>query len=90
MYHEIRSELRRVQAEEIIVRVDEQFEPKAGVLLQVEFNNAYWHLLPEHFIELLRDLPDGAGTVGVHRAIEGRGSAVWHGPSPTDDRDNSL
>lgn len=90
MYNDIRSELRRVQAEEIVVRVDEQFEPKAGVLLEIAFNDAYWHLLPEHFLELLRDLPDGVGTAGVHRAIEERGSAVWHGPSPKDARDNAL
>lgn len=90
MYHDIRLELRRVHAEEIAVRADEQFEPKAGVLLEVEFDEAYWHLLPEHFLELLRDLPDGAGTDGVHRAIEERGSAVWHGPSPRGARDNAL
>jgi hypothetical protein len=90
MYNDIRSELRRVHAEEIIVRVDELFEPKAGALMEVELNDAYWHLLPEHFLELLRDLPDGAGTSGVHQAIEERGSAVWHGPSPKGARDNSL
>jgi hypothetical protein len=90
MYNDIRSELRRVHAEEIIVRVDELFEPKAGALMEVELNDAYWHLLPEHFLELLRGLPDGAGANGVHRAIEERGSAVWHGPSPKDARDNSL
>ena len=56
MYNDIRSELRRVHAEEIIVQVDERFEPKAGALLEVELNDAYWHLLPEHFLELLVSL----------------------------------
>ncbi len=90
MEEDIRSELRRVNAQEIVVCMDEQFEPKAGVLLKVEFNDAYWHLLPEHFLELLRGLPDGAGTDGVHQAIEEHGTAVWHGPAPKGARDNSL
>jgi len=90
MEDDIRSELRRLDAEEIVVRLDEEFEPKAGVLLRVAFHDAYWHLLPQHFLTLLRELPDGAGTEGVHRAIEKRGSAVWHGPAPKSTRDSAL
>lgn len=88
MLNKIRAELDRVAATEIQVALVEDFEPKVGTMLRVELDMAYWHLLPEHFLELLRDLPDGSGAEHVHRAIEKRGVAVWHGPSPKGSRND--
>jgi hypothetical protein len=50
---------------------------------------SFWHLLPEQFLALLTELPDRAGTEAVHRAIEKRASAVWHGQAPDGTRDTN-
>ena len=89
MLDEIKAELVRVSATDIKVALDEEFEPAAGTLLRVDRAAAYWHLLPEHFLLLLKELPNAAGSEEVHRAIEKRATAVWHGPSPPASRDSS-
>lgn len=90
MISEIKSELVRLNAKEVVVREDDDFEPEAGPLVEVEYEGAHWHLLPEEFLELLRSLPDGAGADAVHRVIEAEGHAVWHGPAPPESRDSLL
>jgi len=89
MHESIRSELARLGAAEVRTEIDEEFEPGAGELIKVQTADAYWHLLPAEFLELLRGLPDGAGSAAVHRAIETDGHAVWHGPSPRRSIDTS-
>jgi hypothetical protein len=89
MLDDIHAELRRVSAHQVRATLDDDFEPDVGTMLRVELDIAYWHLLPEHFLELLKELPDGAGSDEVHRAIEARAASVWHGPSPKDSRDTS-
>jgi hypothetical protein len=83
----IRVELTRLGATKIYASLDDAFEPEAGELVLVESQDAYWHLLPDHFLTLLRELPDGAGADEVHKAIETHAPTVWHGPAPTDSRD---
>jgi hypothetical protein len=89
MRERLQAELARVNATEIYAAFDDEFEPRAGELLLVESNDAYWHLLPEQFLTLLAELPDGAGAAAVHQAIEAHGTAVWHGPAPPDSRDSA-
>ncbi len=86
---EIKSELARLSAKEIRVSMDEEFEPETGELVKVELGGAYWHLMPVRFLELLKDLPNRAGSTAVHRAIEQKEAFVWHGPSPAGSRDTS-
>ncbi len=90
MIDQIRAELVRLEAHEVEVSDDGDFEPAAGHLVQVDLAGAYWHLLPEHFLGLLAALPDGAGATSVHQAIESEGQAVWHGPAPPESRDSTL
>jgi hypothetical protein len=90
MLDRIKAELVRVAATDLEVALDDDFEPAAGTLLRVAREAAYWHLPPEQFLLLLRDLPSGAGSDKVHRAIESRATAVWHGPSPAGSRDTST
>jgi hypothetical protein len=87
MIDEIQVELRRVAAREFLVSFDAQFEPQVGTLLKVERGASYWHLMPEHFLELLKMLPADAGSDEVHRALETQVVSLWHGPSPRDSRD---
>lgn len=84
---EIRAHLARVDAIEVCVSLDPEFEPETGELVKVEHDRAYWHLLPEDFSALLEKLPDAAGTDRVRAAIESDTIRVWHGPSPKDSRD---
>ena len=86
---EVRRELERLGASVVKVRIDDKFEPEVGALLHVEFGGAYWHLLPENFLALLRQLPPRAGGEAIKQAIEKHGSAVWHGPAPEGSRDAS-
>jgi hypothetical protein len=90
MLEDIRTELTRLAATEIKVALDGTFEPQTGLLLRIERGMAYWHVLPEALLTLLKELPDGVGSDHVHRAIEKRGVGVWHGPSPQDARDTPL
>jgi hypothetical protein len=83
----IRDELRRVAASDVHVSLDSDFEPAAGTLLKVEIGDAYWHLLPETFRQLLGELPDRAGSDAVHQAIESLALPLWHGPSPQSARE---
>lgn len=86
----IQMHLMRLDATNIKVADDPDFEPKAGRLLRVSLDEAYWHLPPQQFLELLKDIPDGAGSGAVHQAIEREATAVWHGPAPEDSRDTLL
>jgi hypothetical protein len=82
-------ELRRIEANQVRLSLDESFEPQAGVLLKVEIGSAYWHMLPEEFRALLQQIPDRAGLDEVHRAIERHTMHLWHGPAPKGSRDTS-
>jgi hypothetical protein len=86
---QIRSELRRIGANSIQVSRDANFEPDAGELIHISLGDADWRLLPQELEQLLKEIPAGAGEEGVRRAIETKGSAVWHGPAPKDSRDSS-
>lgn len=87
--NKIQAELERIGASSATVSLDAEFEPEAGELVKFELEGADWHLLPEHFFELLRDLPDDAGGDAVRTAIERKGPFVWHGPAPEGSRDSS-
>ncbi|MBW3595920.1 MAG: hypothetical protein KY475_01445 [Planctomycetes bacterium] len=78
----IRSELKRIGASQTSVSLDTEFEPDAGELVWVKQESAEWRLLPPEFEQLLKGVPAGAGDEAVKRAIEAKGNAVWHGPSP--------
>lgn len=90
MLDQIRNHLARLNAARIEVKEDLDFEPKAGRLLHVSLEEAYWHLPPQQFLELLKALPDAAGPGAVHEAIEREATAVWHGPAPEESRDTML
>ncbi|MCA9153861.1 MAG: hypothetical protein R3C99_21505 [Pirellulaceae bacterium] len=91
MIEQIRDELNRLDAGAVQVRLDREFEPKAGELVRIDIDDAYWHMLPADFHTLLQDLPNGAGEEQVHRAIESFDSQqVWHGHSPDGSRDSTA
>lgn len=90
MIEQILNHLTRLDAGRIEVAEDLEFEPKAGRLLRVSLDEAYWHLPIQQFLELLHRLPDGAGDDAVHQLIEREATAVWHGPAPEDSRDTML
>jgi hypothetical protein len=85
----IQRQLSRISASGIRTTLDDQFDPASGTLVKVELDSSYWHLLPDRFLELLKDVPDSAGDDAVRRAIERQGMFVWHGPSPPGSRDTS-
>jgi len=85
----LRAELKRIGAEDAIIRIDEEFEPEAGPLIYLEIEPAYWHFLPGSLLPLLQELADGAGSEAIKEAIERNASMVWHGPAPEDSRDTS-
>ncbi len=87
MLEDIRAELERLNATDISVSLDPDFDPSVDEVLKVEHDQACWHFLPEHFMALIRDLPSGAGGSAVHRAIERRAPHVWHGKDPHGSRD---
>lgn len=84
---QIRQELRRLEAHDVRVSLDDEFEPKAGVLLRVEFGGAFWHIVPEEFHEIVSAVPNKAKGEAVKQAIERNAYRVWHGPSPPGSRD---
>lgn len=86
---DIRAELRRLKAEDVRVRWDEDFEPESGPLIEVAWGDSYWHILPKQFRELLQQLDDGVGEQALKHAIEQQGVFVWHGPSPRGSRDTT-
>ena len=86
---ELQAELERLDAQDVQLALDDQFEPEAGALLRVEIGLAFWHLPPEEFQSLTRDLSAGAGSEAVKEVIEARAMHVWHGPSPRLSRDTS-
>ncbi len=90
MLDQIRMHLGRLDAARIEVMEDPDFEPKAGLLLRVSLDEAYWHLPPQQFLELLKRLPDAVGADAVHQVIEREATAVWHGPAPEESRDTML
>ncbi len=84
-----RKELSRLDASDVQIEFDDQFEPETGTLLKVQIGDAYWHLLPGNFFEILQPMPDGVGTEAIKEAIEEEANPVWHGPSPKGSRDTS-
>jgi hypothetical protein len=84
------AELTRLGAEDVLLAMDEDFEPDAGPLVKVEIEDAYWHLPPSDLLQLLRELPDKAGSDAIKQTIEQNAQAVWHGPAPEDSRDTPL
>ena len=89
MLDDIKTELSRVSATEVVVSLDSEFEPDAGTLVKIGLGEAYWHMMPEHFHTLLQEIPSGAGSEAVRHAIEAKGKHVWHGPAPEGSRDAS-
>ena len=90
MLDEIRSELGRVGAAEITVENDGDFAAnveQVDDVVKIEFGPAVWRMMPSHLLELLHDLPDGAGPEAVHTAIEQQAPHVWHGEEPEGSRD---
>jgi hypothetical protein len=88
-FNEIKSELERLAAAEVTASLNEEFEPEAGVLVKIELKGAYWHLCPQRFLSLIKDLPDGAGSNAIHEVIEKKATLVWHGHAPKGSRDTS-
>lgn len=90
MLEKIGAELQRLSATEVLVELDDEFEPDTGTLVKVSFDGTFWHLLPGALEELLTELPERAGAEAIKQAIEGKAQAVWHGPSPEGSRDTTL
>ena len=89
MLNDIRAEHDRVGATEVRTTLTSECEPEAGELVKVEFDEAYWHLAPMEFLQLLKDRPAGAGADEIKRISESEAVKVWHGPAPPDARDRS-
>ena len=87
---QIRDELKRLSIDDGKATLDPEFEPEAGELVKLEIGSAYWHLLPQELLNLMEELPDGAGGEQLKRAIEQSAAHVWHGPAPEGSRDRSL
>lgn len=88
MLQQIQGELIRLRADEIVTNVDDEFAPHIGSLVRVERREAVWHLLPPELLGLLKELPSNAGSGAVQQAIEEKGQFVWHGHSPSGQRDS--
>ena len=87
---QIGSELGRIGAGNVNIELDDDFEPETGTLVKITMDDdAYWHLLPGEFLDLLKDIPAKAGSEAVKTAIETKGTNVWRGPAPESDRDNN-
>lgn len=83
-----RQELARIGAErDVSLELDREFEPKFGELMKVTIGGAYWHLVPEHLLELLGDVPDDGGAETLKRVIESKATLVWHGPADGPGRE---
>jgi hypothetical protein len=89
MLDEIRIELQRLDANNVMVSIDVDFEPDVGELVKVQIQDAYWHLLPDRLLALLKELADDSGGEAIRTVIEQKGTLVWHGPSPKGSRDAS-
>src|SRR5690606_6673730 len=61
MLERIKSELRRIGALDIAVCEDREFEPAVEDLVHVRYDQSEWHLITPQFVELLQELPEGAG-----------------------------
>lgn len=83
------NELKRLDANDASVGLDDDFEPDAGKLVHLRIGGAYWHFLPGTLLPLLKRLPDKAGGEAIKQMIERNASMVWHGPSPKGSRDTS-
>ncbi len=88
MLEQVEKELERLGATDVRVELDDEFEPRVGTLVKVEYAGAIWRLFPGKLAELLDELPNGAGGEALKRAIESKAQTVWHGPSP-ESRDTS-
>ncbi|MEZ6097783.1 MAG: hypothetical protein R3E01_02310 [Pirellulaceae bacterium] len=83
---QLETELKRLDASDAFVELDEEFEPDAGKLVHLRIGGGYWHFLPGTLLPLLQNLPDKAGSEALN---ERNASMVWHGPSPKGSRDTS-
>jgi hypothetical protein len=81
-------ELIRAGAQQMQVSLSSDFDPETGELVRIDYEKAYWHLLPQDFEALLKTLPDEAGPERVRGAIESDAMHVWHGPSPKESRED--
>ncbi|REJ70063.1 MAG: hypothetical protein DWQ31_02275 [Planctomycetota bacterium] len=89
LIEQLNAQLTRLKADDALVVLDDEFEPKAGTLVKLEIDMAYWHFLPGALLELLERLPDASGSEAIKVAIEKNAPQVWHGPSPKGSRDTS-
>lgn len=89
MLQRIESQLRRLSATDIRASLDDEFAPETGTLVKLKLGDAYWHLLPDHLLDVLKELPACAGSEAVREAIEKKATYVWHGPAPKGSRDTS-
>lgn len=80
----------RVAGAGVSIRMDEEFEPAAGPLIEVAIGGAFWHLYPDQFLALLKEMPDHAGADAVKQAIESNAQHVWHGPAPPSRESNDT
>jgi hypothetical protein len=88
MLKETKAELSRLSADKIQVEYNPEFEPEAGELVKITLEDAYWHMQPQPFLELLKELADDAGSEAVREAIERHGHpVVYRGPEPEGNRD---
>lgn len=87
MLERIKSELQRIGATEISVEEDREYEPSVEDLVHVQYDQADWHLMTKQFVELLQEVPSGAGAEALRHAIEQHAHIVWHGTGPQDSRD---
>jgi hypothetical protein len=88
LMQEIRQHLQRLNAGEVVVRFNGDFEPKAGTLVAIQCGGAEWHLEPRELLDLLKGLANGCGPERIKAEIEKSSIAVWHGPAPPS-RDTS-
>jgi hypothetical protein len=54
MIEEIHYELKRLQAADVKIEMDEQFEPQAGTLAKITYAGALWHVVPAELLDLLK------------------------------------
>lgn len=84
---QIQERLRQISANGVRTSLVWDFEPHDGTVVKVEINQSYWHLLPDHFLTLIKELPPSAGDEEVRNVIEKQAIHVWHGAAPEGTRE---
>jgi hypothetical protein len=73
MFDDIRSELRRLDAEaDVELEADSRLEPSAVTLVKVTIHARSCTATQDGFLEMLRSLPDRSGTHAIAAEIESR------------------